>query len=432
MRVGRSVLVTLSAGCTLAAGSFAVRAAHRANADPRAPLRDEARVREQNIAFYEGRLTRDPSSAFDLAQLASLHLQRGRERGDPQDVLRAEALARTSIGDRETRNTRAYTTLVSALMTQHRFVEARAWAERLVALDSTSLSARAVLGEIEMELGDYAAARRSFGALYGRRANLVVAPRLARWLELQGQVEAARRLLRGALDSARAQPRLPREQLTWFALRVGDLELRTGHLGAARRAFRHGLAIAPQDARLLAAMARLEAARGGSHWRRAIAFGERAIAIAPDPATLGLVGDGYSALGDSAQAASYWRAMEAVTLAQPGGFHRAWSLFLLDHERRVPEVLERVREEVRTRPDIYGWDLLAWALHRAGLDQEALPAMARALSLGTQDASLFYHAGMIERSLGRRIAARDALTRALATNPWFPQAAQARAELESL
>jgi len=429
MQFGRRALLTLSAGCTLAAGSFALHVARRADTAPGAQIRDEAQLRERNLAFYEWRLTRDPSSAFDLGQLASLYLQRGRERGDPQDVLRAEALARNSIADRATRNTHAYMTLVSTLMTQHRFVEARGWAERLVTLDSTSLTARAVLGEIEMELGDYAAARRRFGALYGRRATLAVAPRLARWLELQGRVEAARRLLSGALDSARAQPRLPREQLAWFHLRLGDLELRSGHLGTASRVFGDGLAIAPQDARLLAAMARLETARG--RWRRAVDFGEQAIAIAPDPATLGLVGDGYFALGDSAQSASYWHAMEAVTLAQPGGFHRAWSLFLLDHGRRVPEVLDRVREEIRSRPDVYGWDLLAWALHLAGRDREALPAMARALSLGTRDATLFYHAGMIERSLGHRLAARDALTRALAADPWFPQAALARDALES-
>lgn len=429
MRAGRRLLVTLSAGLVLAAGSLAVRAAPRADAAPVAALRDEQRVREQDIAFYEWRLSRDSTGAFDLAQLAALHLQRGRERGDPQEVVRAEALARRSLGRREARNAKAHATLISALMTQHRFLEARTWAERLVALDPTSAPARATMGEIEMELGDYRAARRTFGALYGRRANLAVAPRLARWLELQGQLEAARRLLSGALDSARG-PRLPREQQAWFLLRVGDLELRTGHPGSARRAFRDGLAIAPHDARLLAAMARLEAARG--HWHRSVTLGEEAIAIAPDPATLGLIGDGYAALGDSTQSAAYWHAMEAVTLAQPGGYHRAWSLFLLDHGRRIPEVLDLVRAELHTRPDIYGWDLFAWALHRAGRDREALPAMARALSLGTKDATLFFHLGMIERGLGHRVAAREALRRALAADPWFPQAEQARAALESL
>ncbi len=432
MTPNQRLLVTLTAGLALAAGSLGLGAVSRGRSAPATPLRDEARIRDQNLAFYEWRLARDPISAFDLAQLASLHLQRGRERGDPEDVLRAEQLARTSLASRDTRNARAYTTLVAALMTQHRFAEARVVAIQLVGLDSTSVPARAVMAEIEMELGDYDVARRMFGALFDRQADLAVAPRLARWLELQGQVEAARRLLTAALDTARARPKLPREQVAWFHLRIGDLELRGGHVGTAQRALQAGLAVAPNDARLLAALARLEAARG--RWAEAVQYGERAIAIAPDPATLGLIGEGYDAQGDSANAEQYYHAMEAVTMSQPGGFHRAWSLFLLDHERRIPEVLAKVREEIETRRDIYGWDLLAWALHRAGRDREALPAIAKAMALGAEDAMLFYHRGMIELALGHRVAARRDLERALAINPYFSPvgAHAARAALGSL
>lgn len=428
----RSLWVTLTAGAVLAAGSLGVVAVRRGRSAPPTPVRDEARIREQNLTFYEWRLRRDSTSAFDLAQLASLHLQRGRERGDPTDVLRAEELARTSLASRDTRNGRAYTTLVSALMTQHRFTEARVVAQELEALDSTSVPARAVLAEIEMELGNYDVTRRMFGALYLRQADLAVAPRLARWLELQGQVEEARRLLTAALDTARARPKMPREQVAWFQLRIGDLELRGGHAGSAERAFQAGLAVAPTDARLLAALARVGAAR--SRWAQAVRYGERAIAIAPDPATLGLIGEGYAALGDSANAEQYYHAMEVVTLAQPGGFHRAWSLFLLDHERRVPEVLTKVEVEIETRRDIYGWDLLAWALHRSGRDREALPAMAKAMSLGTEDALLLYHRGSIERALGHRVAARRDFERALAINPYFsPTGARAaRAALRGM
>jgi len=81
-------IVTLTAGLALAAGSLGVAAWSRAHAAVAAP-RNESRIRELNIGFFERRLARDPSSAYDLAQLASLHLQRGRERGDPGDVLRA-------------------------------------------------------------------------------------------------------------------------------------------------------------------------------------------------------------------------------------------------------------------------------------------------------------------------------------------------------
>jgi len=409
-------LVTLSAGLALAAG-LGVPAWSRARGASPAPLRDESRIRALNIGFFERRLARDPTSAYDLAQLASLHLQRGRERGDPEDVLRAEELARRSLASRETRNSKGYTTLITTLMTQHRFTEARDEAEHLLALDSTSVSARAMLAEIQMELGNYDAARRDFGALYARRANLAVAPRLARWLELEGQVEEARRLLTAALDSATTNPRMPREQIAWFHLRVGDLDLRAGHLGSAERAYRAGLAVAPADARVLAAMARLESARG--RLRLAVTYGERSIAIAPDPATLGLIGDAYAALGDSAKAQEYIHAMEVVTFAQPGGFHRAWSLFLLDHDRRVADVFMQVQLEIQTRTDIYGWDLLAWALHREGRDRDALPAMAHALALGTKDAMLYCHMGMIERGLGHRVAAGSYLQRADSTNPYF-------------
>ena len=45
--------------------------------------------------------------------------------------------------------------------------------------------------------------------------------------------------------------------------------------------------------------------------------------------------------------------------------------------------------------------------------------MEQALRLGTRDASLFFHAGMIAHGLGESQTARDYLHRALDTNPYF-------------
>ena len=120
--------------------------------------------------------------------------------------------------------------------------------------------------------------------------------------------------------------------------------------------------------------------------------------------------------------------------AQPGAFHRAWSLFLLDHDRRVPEVLAKAREELNARKDVYGYDLLAWALFKSGLYADARRAALQALRLGTEDASLYYHAGMIERALGNSAASRDDLERALAINADFHplQSRIAREAMESL
>ena len=87
-----------------------------------------------------------------------------------------------------------------------------------------------------------------------------------------------------------------------------------------------------------------------------------------------------------------------------------------------------------SRRDIQGYDLLAWALYKSGRAREARVPMAAALALGTQDAMLMYHAGMIARAAGDPQAARQYLERALAISPEFDYAAPAfaRAALDSL
>ena len=63
-------------------------------------------------------------------------------------------------------------------------------------------------------------------------------------------------------------------------------------------------------------------------------------------------------------------------------------------------------------------DTLAWGLFRTGRCEEARLHSAHALRLGTRDALLFFHRGMIERCL-RSTSARAWFERALATNPHF-------------
>lgn len=387
--------------------------------DSQLPTSDSRLTRDLDISFYQRRVGRDPRSARDFTQLAALYLQRARETADNGDLVKAEAVAKHSLELRTARNAAALGVLASSLLAQHRFTDALGAAERLVAMDSASVSARGLLGEIQLELGRYLEAGRTLGSLHLYKEDLSAAPRLARWAELHGRPEEARQLLRAARDKALTSHGLPPEQLAWFDLRLGDLALRNGHLSEAEHELRAGLRIAPADYRLLGQLSKLELVR--HRWAQAIDYGERAIAQALDPSTLGVVGDAYAALGNSGRADEYYHAMEVAVSRQPGPFHRAWSLFLLDHRRDVSQVLAKAEQEIQTRRDIYGYDLLAWALHAAGRDAEAEPAIQRALALGTRDAMLFYHAGMIHHSLGHEAQARQYLELARETNPhWRP------------
>ena len=148
-------------------------------------------------------------------------------------------------------------------------------------------------------------------------------------------------------------------------------------------------------------MARL--AHGQRDFPAAIIWGERAIAIQLDPATLNAVGDAYAALGDTAKAREYFHTLEVSVSAQAGPSHRAWSLYLLDHGLHVDEVLARATDALRTRKDIYGYDLVAWALYKAGRPAEAATFMRDTMRLGTPDPLLQRHARAIEQTLSLRI-----------------------------
>jgi tetratricopeptide (TPR) repeat protein len=388
-------------------------------------------LRDADIAFYEQRAAEDPWSAADRSQLAGLWLQRGRESGDPEDYRRAESAARAAISLREQRNGKARLVLASSLLALHRFEEALEAAASLVKDEPEVLVYRALLAEIQMELGHYDDAKASFDSLYHARRDLAVAPRLARWLEIRGEPARARRILEDALAQATRRADLPAEQVAWFYLRVADQAMRFGRLRDAERALDAGLRVQPDDGRLLAAHARIAALRG--KWHESLRYIERAAARA-DIATLALAGDAESALGNASRAEHYYSQAEAAYAANPEPFARQWTQFRIEHRREIAETLELLKQETLVRRDVLGWDLLAWAHYQAGQYAEADRAITEAMRMGTQDALLFFHAGMIQRALSRNDSSRTLLKRALSIHRVFHPfyADSARRTLEAL
>ncbi len=409
----RSAYLVAAVALLLGAGIPVVRALGRSEA-PVVPAASRAAVRDQDIAFYEARVAHDRYGARDRAVLGALYLARARAQGGETDYRRAESLARESFHTRGKRNADALSILIGSLMAQHRFLDAWEVARELVTLDPAPVS-RATLGEIALELGRYRIADSLFLGLSVVHTSPAVAPRYARWLELHGRSGEARDLLEQTRASLLGGFRLPPEQLSWFDLRIGDLAFRNGRGDLAEQSYRRGLALVPDDPRLLTALAQLRGAEG--HWEEAIPLGEQALTSLVDPAILGLLSRASFALGDSAQAAEYARATEIAVSHQPGAFHRGWALFLLDQGRQVPLIRDRALSDLRTRKDVYGYDLAAWALYHSGQPREAMILADSALQLGTRDATLHLHAARIAAALGDSTRAALEARTAMAISP---------------
>lgn len=376
--VARRALLLLAPVLVTVTIMAAARRATAGAAASRADVERERLVREADIAFFEERVARDAVGAADRAMLAGLYLQRSRERGDPKDFAAAEHWARESLALRGGRNARALLVLASSLLAQHRFAEARRWAESLVT-HAPEPSHRALLGEIQLELGDYAAARRTFAGLLSERENLAVAPRLARWHELEGRPELARTLLVEAAALARRRGDLPREQRAWFELRIADLALRYQRFGEAERANAAGLAANPGDPRHLGLAVRIAAARGD--WDAALRAAGPALNAGPDIATLALIGDVHAALGRCGEARRHWDRAEQAYAANPEPYARQWTLFRLQHAIALDSTRVLLEREIRGRPDALGWQLLALARRHAADSAGASDAETRARAI---------------------------------------------------
>ena len=400
----RRLALGLAAACTLG-GALVVN--HRA--PPAQAEQPSSSSLQEDIALFEKRAAEDPWSAADRAVLARLYLQRGRETGEYAASQQAERAARAALGLRRERNQRAQLILASSLLAQHRFAEARAEAETLVALEPDQVGSRALLAEILLELGDYTAADSAFALLIPHEENLAVAPRLARWHELNGRVRETRAILLRSAESARKRSDLPAEQVAWFYLRVADEALRTGRLRAADHALQTGLSLNPGDVRLRSARARLAAAR--RNWRGVLAEVSD-LGGQLDLATLALAGDAARALHEYELAEAYYTQVEQQARANPEPFARQWTQFCLEHWRHGEETLRTLETEVTQRPDVLGHQLLAWAYQLAGRNEEAREQIRAALRLGTQDARLEYLAGQI---LGQP----ERLRNARKINRWF-------------
>lgn len=382
------------------------------------------------VAFYQSRVRMNPQNgAIEWAQLAGSYLQRCRETGDIADALRAEAAARHSIAIRSVNNAPGWDALARSLFARHQFVQAEALARVTSAKYQDDPDALMGYAGAALERGDYATTERVLQhpiVAGADKPDPGVQALQARLLDINGRPAEALRLLRLAQSEADGNLDAARENVAWFHMRVGDELARMGRADDARRSYLEALSIYPHDYKTMTGLARLAAGR--QDWPGTISWGLKAEQVVPSPEAVALVGDAYAASGDRKDAGSQYRLIEAmgtISRAQSMVYDRYRAMFDANHGRHLEEGLEIARREMNVRQDVYAYDTLAWASYKNGLLPQAAAAMKQALAHGTQDASLFYHAGVITGRRGDRAQSDAYFSRAAALDPYLHPSARA-------
>ena len=373
---------------------------------------------ERLIESLHARLQQKPDDARSLSLLGAAYLQRAREVGDPAYYGKAEAALTRALAfqpdDFET-----LTAWGSLALARHQFRSALDYGQRAHALNPFSARALGVIADAQIELGDYDNAVQTIDRMASIRPDMSSYARISYARELHGDSDGALTAMRMAVEAGSVLA----ENRAWARTHVALLLFNRGDLDGAQREYEAALQALPSYIPAQAGRARVLVARGDL--TGAIALYERATRILPLAEYVIALGDSYALAGRADDAKRQYALVETIAhLQRVNGvdIDLEMTLFEADYadaQRDSSETLARALRVYQDRPTIYAADALAWTLYRAGRFDEARGYAQTALKLNTQDALLWFHAGMIDARLDRTDEAKKKLEHALRLNPHF-------------
>ncbi|HVF86138.1 MAG TPA: tetratricopeptide repeat protein [Pyrinomonadaceae bacterium] len=423
MRPARTIVLALVAIGILTVAVFGIRAVTNKPAaktvekiPARGALVESSNPADARVRAAQAMIERAGGKPDGYNLLGDAFMQKARETGDFSFNARADAALQKSL-ELAPDN---YSTLVlraKLLLSLHRFREALEVARRAQAMRPQEYHAYGALTDAYVELGDYDAAIEAAQKRMDLRPDMDAYARVSYLRSLHGDTEGAIEAMQVAAKAA--DPR-DFESVAWCRVHLGDELMSAGKLAPAEKEYDNALAVFPDYYLALAAKARARVAAGDMNG--AIDFYKRAQDRVPLPDTAIALGDLYTKLGRADDAKKQYDLVEFIERGGTAGsetYSRQLALFYADHDIKLDEALDIARRERAARTDIYTSDALAWCLFKKGQFAEAKTAMDEALRLGTNDARLFYHAGMIANALGDRRGATKYLGQAVKINPSF-------------
>ena len=363
------------------------------------------------------------------ARLGLAYLAKSREAADPSFYDKADAAFRRSLDIEREDNFDAVFGMASLQASRHQFDDALHWARLGAKMRPDSADIRGIMGDALVELGRYGAAAETFQKMVDLRPALPSYARISYLSELHGNLAGARSAMRMALRAAGSP-----DDAAWALYHLGDIEFGEGRIGSALRLYERAAAIAPENNLGTAGRAKVAAARGDL--ATAIELMEKVVAGSGEPGYPALLAEYYAAAGrqaDAGRALEVFRERETVESDNGTDTNLETSLLQADLGMEE-EALKLAADEYSIRRSVQVADALGWALYVNGRYEEAARRSRESFRLGTRSALFHFHAGMIDRALGRTESAAFHLRTALDINPHFSvrHAATAATTLERL
>ena len=308
----------------------------------------------------------------------------------------------------------------------HRFSEAEVIGRKLTSGTRPRWESFALLGDGLMEQGKLGQAIEAYQRMIDIRPCLQTYARVAHIRWLKGDLEGAAELMTTAVEeSSERDP----EPAAWAYTRLATYQLQAGNAADAARSLNRATDFLPEYPGALLIRAKLLVSN--NKCADALPVLERAIQQSPLPEYQWMLADTAQIAGEKELAA---KTEGAIRMHGKSEDSRSFSLFLASRHENTKLALELAQDELNTRRDVFTYDAVAWAALASGDAAQAQKNIAHALSEGTVDARLFYHAARIALANGEKKIAAEWFAKAVPLKQMLLPSEQAdlRAQLSRL
>ncbi len=367
-------------------------------------------------------------SAKSYNKIAAGFIRQARETGDFSLNTKAENAIEKAI-ELEPENFDSVKLKASLHLTFHRFAEALELGTKLDNENPNNSFVYGVLTDANVELGNYAEAVKFAQKMVDLKPNMSSYTRVAYLRSLHGDSV-------GAIESYRLATRIADPQdleaQAWCNVHSGDEFYKIGNFIEAEKSYDTALKIFPNYAAAYVGKAKVRAV--DNDFETAIRFFTEAQNRVPLTETVVLLGDVYAKTGNADKAKQQYELAEVIEQKFGTTDQRRIAQMHADNDVKLPEALAIAEREHAIRKDIFTADIYAWCLYKNGNLIDAKNIISEALRLKTNEAKFYYHAGMIDKSLGNKKEAERLLKLALQLNPAFDfiQAEKAQTALSEL
>jgi tetratricopeptide (TPR) repeat protein len=346
------------------------------------------------VQEMDRRLAAHPDDVGAAVLLADALIRQSRIAGNGGLTARAETVLRRALGE-DPANYEATRTLGTLYLSQHRFREAIEAGEKGRASRPSDPVNYGIIGDADLELGDYDAAFDAFDRMMALRPGAASYARVSYARELQGNLAGALAAMKLAADAGGGADL---EAIAWYRAQAGELYLRLGQPRQAMQEFAAASQAFPGHPFAVQGYAKALEATGDRAGARTLL--EDLVRTTPTPDLHAHLGDLLASMGDRAAAERHDALAEAAWRSdapEPRNLAR----FLADRGRKVEEAVRLAETAAATRHDIFTEDALAWAYFKAGRDDDAKQAIARALRTGSRDPAILAHRAAIDAARPR-------------------------------